>query len=180
MNFNTTGPMRPSELSGNDYPEYYSKYIKLLPERGLLNLLTHQKEEMLGFLQSLQEETLKFSYAEEKWTVAQVLQHLIDTERIFQYRALRIARKDPTPLAGFDQDAYVPASLATERTLEGFIEEYAAVRKAGIALFESLKPEMMLETGNSSGGKLSAAAAGFIIAGHEKHHLKLFKSNYNL
>lgn len=172
--------MTPSQLLESEYPVYYSKYISLLPERNLLDLLQLQMEEMHQFLKNIREEDLQYSYAEEKWTVAQVLQHLLDTERIFQYRALRIARKDRTPLPGFDQDAYVPASRATGRTLQGFIEEFPAVRKAGVALFQGFNKEMLEEKGTSSGGDLSAAAAGFIIAGHERHHLKLFKSNYNI
>lgn len=172
--------MKLFQLSPNNYPSYYGKYIKLLPERELLDLLQLQMEEMQRFLKNISEEDLQYSYANEKWTVAQVLQHLLDTERIFQYRALRIARKDRTPLPGFDHDAYVPASLATGRTLKGFMEEFPIVRKAGISLFQGFNKEMMMEKGTSSGGDLSAAAAGFIIAGHEKHHLRLFKSNYNL
>lgn len=172
--------MKPSQLSPNDYPAYYSKYINLLPERNLLDLLQLQMEEMGHFLRNLNEKDLQYSYAEGKWTVAQVLQHLLDTERIFQYRALRIARQDPTPLPGFDQDAYVPASMASGRTLKGFVEEFPIVRKAGISLFQSFKEEMLRGKGISSGGDLSAAAAGFIIAGHERHHLKLFKSSYSL
>lgn len=172
--------MNVQELSILDYPEYYYPYISKLPQEELINLLEVQQLEMNHFLKKLKQEDLEQSYAEKKWTVAQVVQHLIDTERIFQYRALIIARKDKTPLAGFDQDSYVPNSLANERLLPGFILEYNAVRKSGISLFKSFDGYMLRERGESSGGALSAAAAGFIIAGHEKHHLLLFKTNYNL
>lgn len=172
--------MKPQELRSIEYPSYYQKYIDNLPQEDLLKLLRDQKMKMVDFIKTLEHENLMFTYAEGKWTVAEVIQHMIDTERIFQYRALCIARKDKTPLPGFDQDAYVPVSEANHRDTETFINEYAAVRNSGIALFESFNDYMLKETGNSSGGTLSTAAAGFIIAGHENHHLKLFKSNYAL
>lgn len=172
--------MKPQDLKSNEYPNYYQTYIGNLPQENLMDLLRDQKEKMITFLNKLEQKNLMLSYAEGKWTVAQVIQHMIDTERIFQYRALCIARKDQTPLPGFDQDAYVPASEANQRNTETFIKEYASVRDAGIALFESFNDSMLKETGSSSGGSLSTAAAGFIIAGHENHHLRLFKLNYGL
>lgn len=172
--------MKPKDLNTTEYPEYYQRYIGNLPQENLLNLLRDQKEKMITFLETLEHENLMFSYAEGKWTVAQVIQHMIDTERIFQYRALCIARKDKTPLPGFDQDAYGSFSEAHHRDTATFINEYEAVRDSGITLFESFNPSMLKEIGHSSGGSLSTAAAGFIIAGHENHHIKLFKSNYGL
>lgn len=172
--------MNLKDLSAEEYPPYYQKYISQLPQENLLNILIQQKEEMTGFMERLQEEDLKKSYAPEKWTVAQVLQHLFDTERIFQYRALRISRQDKTPLPGFDQDAYVPASFANQRSCGELLEEYRSIRASGITLFKSFSDTMLKERGESSGGTLSVAAAGFIIAGHEKHHLKLFQSLYKL
>lgn len=172
--------MKPEQLLTGDYPEYYQTYINQLPQLELLTLLRSQREEMVNFLTNLDPVDLMWSYEPGKWTVAQVLQHMFDTERIFQYRALRIARKDKTPLAGFDQDEYVPASGANDRNLEDLIKEYTAIRESGVCMFESFTKEMYKEKGVSSGGELSAAAAGFIIAGHEKHHLALFKNKYNL
>jgi hypothetical protein len=134
----------------------------------------------VNFLKGLKEEDLKLSYAQGKWTVAEVLQHLIDTERIFQYRALTIAREDLTQLPGFDQDAYVPVSKANRRSLASFIKEFDLVRDAGIALYESLEDEMLSLTGDANKSPLSPRAAGFISAGHQKHHLILFKSHYGL
>jgi len=172
--------MKPEQLLTGDYPEYYQTYINQLPQLELLTLLRSQREEMVNFLTNLDPVDLMWSYEPGKWTVALVLQHMFDTERIFQYRALRIARKDKTPLAGFDQDEYVPASGANDRNLEDLIKEYTAIRESGICMFESFTKEMYKEKSISSGGELSAAAAGFIIAGHEKHHLALFKNKYNL
>lgn len=172
--------MKPHELNNVEYPAYYQNYIDQLPQEDLLSLLRNQKIQMLRFLANLEEESLSYSYAEGKWTVAEVIQHMIDTERIFQYRALCIARNDKTALPGYDQDAYVPFSGANERSIESFIIEYQTVRDSGISLFQTFTPSMMNERGNSNGNPLSTAAAGFIIAGHEKHHLNLFKINYNI
>lgn len=172
--------MKPEELLIGDYPGYYQTYIDQLPQLELLTLLRSQRDEMMQFIETLDPVNLMWSYDVNKWTVAEVLQHMFDTERIFQYRALRIARKDKTPLPGYDQDAYVPASLANARNKEDLLKEYKAIRESGICMFESFTKEMYKEKGNSSGGELSAAAAGFIIAGHEKHHLSLFKTKYNL
>ena len=172
--------MRPQDLQPGDYPEYYKTYIAHLPQEALLEILNTQKDKMNSFLEALGTKELRHSYAPGKWNVAQVIQHMIDTERIFQYRALRIARNDATPLAGYDQDAYVPVSSANERNAHSFLKEYNAVRQAGIFLFESFTAEMFQRKGISNDQPLSAGAAGFIIAGHEIHHLLLFQSNYKL
>lgn len=172
--------MKLQELNEQDYPEYYQKYINLLPNEDLISLLETQKEEKIKFIQSLKGEDLTFKYADDKWTVAEVIQHELDTERIFQYRALCIARNDKTSFPGYDQDAYVPFSGANKRKISDFVQEYEFVRDSGIALFKSFDQAMLKRIGTSNGFDLSTAAAGFIIAGHEKHHLKLFKTNYLL
>ena len=172
--------MKVKDLKKSDYPEYYQKYTGLLPDTELIELLESQKEAMLSLFNSSEEVNLQFSYAEGKWTIAQVLQHMLDTERIFQYRALCISRKDSSSLPGFDQDRYVANSKANERTLSGLLDEYKAVRNSTISLFKSFSVDMMKSVGLSNGQDLSTGSAGFIIAGHEKHHLKLFRLNYKL
>ncbi len=172
--------MKRSAINSTEYNPYYQTYIEKLPDEELILILKEQKKEFVNFLNGLTDEDLKHSYAEGKWTVAQVLQHVIDTERIFQYRALTIAREDLTPLPGFDQDAYVPVSKAEKRSLTSFITEFELVRNAGIALFESFDDDMYSKLGEASMSHLSPRAAGFIAAGHQKHHLLLFKSHYNL
>lgn len=166
--------------TASEFNPYYKTYIDQLPDEDLIHILQDLKLEFLQFLKTLKEEDLSYSYAEGKWTVAQSLQHLIDTERIFQYRALTIAREDLTPLPGFDQDAYVPVSKAEKRSLVSFIHEFEAVRDAGIALFRSFDEEMLSRLSEASKSQLSPKAAGFILAGHQKHHLALFKSHYGL
>lgn len=172
--------MKLSQLPQKDYPEYYKTYIETLPDGELIDLMDILKTEFLEFLKTLKPEDLKYRYAENKWTVAEVLQHCLDTERIFQYRALCLARKDVNRLPGYDQDEYVPVSQASRRSLEDFIEDFLAVRNSSIALFKSFNEEMLQAKGISNERPLSTAAAGFIICGHQKHHQILFKSKYGL
>jgi len=159
---------------------YYQTYLNHLPDQELISLLKELRDQFVEFLEKLSPTDLSLSYADGKWSVAQVLQHIVDTERIFQYRALSIARKDKTALPGFDQDMYVSFSSANSRMLPDFINEFAIVRNSGIALFESMDEEMLKEIGNANGAPLSPRAAGFISAGHQKHHLILFKKLYLL
>lgn len=172
--------MKIKELKKGNYPEYYQQYTDLLPDLELIELLESQKGAMLSLFNSTEDIDIHFSYGKGKWTIAEVLQHMIDTERIFQFRALCISRKDQTSLPGFDQDKYVANSNANERSLSGLMDEYKAVRDSTIFLFKSFSLEMMKFVSLSNGQDLSTGAAGFIIAGHEKHHLKLFRSNYKL
>lgn len=121
---------------------------------------------------------MNFSYAQGKWTIAEVLIHLMDTERIFQYRALRFARNDKTELQGFDQDSYVPESQAPNRNRNDILEEFIAIRKSSIALFASLNDEMLLRSGLASGAKMSVRALGFVICGHQIHHFNILQERY--
>jgi arsenate reductase-like glutaredoxin family protein len=172
--------MRLSDLNSTEYLPYYQTYLNHLPDQELISLLKELRDQFVEFLEKLSPTDLSLSYADGKWSVAQVLQHIVDTERIFQYRALSIARKDKTALPGFDQEMYVSVSSANSRMLPDFINEFAIVRNSGIALFESMDEEMLKEIGNANGAPLSPRAAGFISAGHQKHHLILFKKLYLL
>lgn len=129
-------------------------------------------------MDEISDKKLGFAYAEGKWTLAEAIVHIIDTERIFQYRSLRIARNDKTPLPGFDQDDYVPQSNASGRSTTSLIEEYKAVRDATITLFSSFDEEAMLRIGIASDSKMSTRALGFIISGHQAHHVKIIKERY--
>jgi uncharacterized damage-inducible protein DinB len=140
--------------------------------------LHHGKQLFLSLLDETPKEKLEYAYAEGKWTLAEVLLHIIDAERVFQYRALRFARNDKTPLPGFDQDVYVPHSNASKRTIEDIKEEYMAVRQSTILLFNSFDDEALQRLGVSSGSPLSVRATGFIISGHQAHHLKIIRERY--
>ncbi len=129
-------------------------------------------------LGSIPEDILSFSYAPGKWSVSEVLMHILDTERIFQYRALRLGRKDATPLSGFDQDDYVPESFAEGRTLKDLIREYQVIRESSLLLFKSLPSDRLLFKGNASGQDISLGALGFIMCGHQKHHRNILRERY--
>jgi uncharacterized damage-inducible protein DinB len=154
-------------------------YIGLLPDDGLIlkhlgdNLATTSK-----FIRSLPEEKLSYRYAEGKWTIREILAHLIDDERIYAYRALRFARNDYTELPGFDQDAYAVNSGANERTIEDLLQEFAAVRNATISLFESFDSQVLTRTGVASGNVMSVRAAAYHIAGHELRHMNIIRERY--
>jgi len=132
----------------------------------------------LSFMDELPEERLSFSYGPGKWTLAEVLVHIMDTERVFQYRALRFARNDRTDLPGFDQDAFVPNSNASKRSLGDLRQEFVAVRDSSIALFRSFDRETLDRMGIANGLPMGVGAMGFIISGHQAHHLKIIGQRY--
>jgi hypothetical protein len=166
--------------SSSESAPFYHKYIQLLGDRPLLELLQNGQQQTEGLLSSGSDATWKHRYAAEKWSLAESFLHMIDTERIMSYRALRIARGDKTPLPGFDQDTYAPLSGAAERSGRSLLEEYATVRASSVSLFAGLKPESLLHMGEASGHPVSVRALGYIIAGHELHHLKLFRGKYGM
>jgi uncharacterized damage-inducible protein DinB len=130
------------------------------------------------FLKSIPSELLQHRYAPSKWSVAEVLVHILDTERVFQYRALRFGRGDGTPLPGFDQDAYVPESFSENRTIEDLVQEYQAIRESSLLLFKTFPEDRLMFRGTASGQGISLAALGFIICGHQKHHRNILRERY--
>jgi hypothetical protein len=167
------------QLGENDCPSYYKNYLKGLdPDLDLKALLGNQLQNFPKFLSSIPESKLNFSYGPGKWTLVESLVHVFDTERVFQYRALRFGRKDMTPLPGFDQDLWVPQSKALNRTIEDIIEEYRAIRLSTISLFKQFTDQDFEFRGISSGQEITLGASGFIICGHQRHHREVIKSNY--
>lgn len=132
----------------------------------------------LSFMDDLPLERLSFSYGAGKWTLAEVLVHIMDTERVFQYRALRFARNDKTDLPGFDQDSYVPQSNASKRSLGDLRQEYTSVRDSSITLFRSFDRETLDRMGVANGNPMGVGALGFIISGHQAHHLRIIGERY--
>lgn len=154
-------------------------YIGLLPDDGLV--LKHLQDNLITtseFVRALPAEKLNYRYAADKWTIKEILAHLIDDERIYAYRALRFARNDTTELPGFDQDDYALQSGANERTVESLLHEFAAVRNATIALFESFAEKVLTRKGVASGNVMSVRAAAYHIAGHELRHVNIIKERY--
>lgn len=170
--------MTSKDLNSNEYNAYYKTYIDKSKDLTLKDSLKYNYETVLQFLKDIPEAKLEYRYAEGKWTIKEIILHLIDTERIFAYRALRISRNDLTELAGFDQDAYVPESMANQRSLDSLLEEYTAVRYATISLFDNLSDSKLKTLGTASNSSLSARAAGFIIVGHENHHCEVITNRY--
>jgi len=167
-----------SELPSSEYNPFYQTYVMALGNVDLLEELKAGKSNFLSLFEKISEEKLDFAYEEGKWTLAEAIVHTIDTERIFQYRALCIARNDKTPFPGFDQDAYVPYSNASNRTRKDLIEEYKAVRDSTISLFNSFDDESIKRIGTASGSKMSVRALGFIISGHQAHHIRIIEERY--
>src|SRR6476659_8340730 len=162
-----------------EFPPYANMYLQLLPDDGLL--LKHLKNNFIAtkeLILSLPEERLQYRYAENKWTIKEILVHIMDDERIYAYRALRIARNDKTELPGFEQDDYVPYSRANERSLKNILNEYATIRKATITLFENLDEAAFLRTGIANGHIVSVRALAYHIAGHELHHMNVIRERY--
>ena len=170
--------MKTSQLKDHEYNPFYRTYIEALGEVNLMDTLRKQLKNYPQFLASIPQEKLLYRYAEGKWTVAEVLLHVLDTERVFQYRALRFARKDLTPLPGFDQDAYVPNSNANSRSIEQLIKEYKAIRESTITLFETFDAATLKLKGVASNAPMSVAAMGFIMCGHQKHHRNILRERY--
>jgi len=170
--------MRITELKKEEYKPFYQTYIDVLGDVELIDLMRKQLENFPQFLESLPDEKFNYAYAEGKWTIAEALIHVLDTERVFQYRALRFMRADKTPLPGFDQDLFVPNSNAERRTKESIIEEYKAVRRSTIALYSNMNGQALHNMGVASDSTMSVAALGFIICGHQKHHRNVIRERY--
>ncbi|MFN0087240.1 MAG: DinB family protein [Blastocatellia bacterium] len=161
-----------------EYAEYFGKYIALVPEGDIAATLERQFEETRRLFGGVPEALGSHRYAPGKWSLREMLGHVIDTERVFAYRALRIARNDKTPLPGFEQDGFVAAAGFEERTIADLIEEFAIVRRATLALFRTLTGEAWLRVGEASGHPMSARAAAWIIAGHERYHHDILTTRY--
>ncbi|WP_235016369.1 DinB family protein [Aquimarina sp. AU474] len=167
-----------TQLKEGEFNPYYGIYIAKAEYPDIVEGLRKGKQEFIDFVKSIPQEKLTYAYADGKWTIAEVLQHLIDTERIFTYRALCFSRKDTTPLAGFDQDSYAPNSNANHYSLTEIIEDFEAVRNSSVTLFRSFTDEMLLNIGEASSSPMSARAVGYILPGHQKHHFEVINKKY--
>ncbi len=161
-----------------EYAAYYEKYIALVPGEDATGALEAQRLQTMQLFAGRSERDGNFRYAAGKWTVKEVLGHLADTERIFTYRALRIARGDETPLAGFEQDDYVRDGGFNERSLASLAEEFALVRSASLALFRSLSKDAWTRRGTANKDEVTVRALAFITAGHELHHRQILEERY--
>ena len=160
-----------------EYPVFYKGYIDTVSENALAEL-EHQIEAFPAFLRGLTEDKGSFAYAEGKWTIKELLGHVIDTERIMAYRTLRIARNDSTPLAGFEENDYVANAHFADRSIDSLAEEFAQLRRANMLLFKSLNETELGRMGISNGKPISVKALVYIIAGHLNHHRRIIEERY--
>jgi hypothetical protein len=171
--------MKKSDLVKGEIGDFYWGYINKSPEDAeLISNLKKNTSEVVEFFKSIPKDKWTYRYAPGKWDILEMLQHLIDTERIFQYRALSFARNESGALPGFDHNTYVLNSGAENRTPEDLIHEFEIVRESAILLFKSMTDVMLRNTGNMNDMKGSARAIGFIMPGHALHHISILKQFY--
>lgn len=171
--------MKVKDLELSELQFFYGTYLNALnKEEDLKSALENGKKNFQHLIENLTNEQFLYSYGEGKWTIAEVLVHLIDSERVFQYRAFRISRNDKTPLPGFEQDDYVLESNANQRTKEDILNEFLIVREASINLFDLLSNDILKRTGTASGLPWSVAALGLVISGHQRHHFNIIRERY--
>ena len=161
-----------------EYQQYYERYISLVQGEDILSTLDEQRRKTVMFLSGRSEADGDFRYAPEKWSAKEVLGHLNDAERVFAYRAMRIARADATPMEGFEQDDYVRNGPFARRPLADLIEDYIAVRRATLSLLRSLDEAAWLRRGVANKHEVSVRALAYIIAGHELHHRRVLEEKY--
>jgi uncharacterized damage-inducible protein DinB len=170
--------MTSNELNTTEYAPFYAGYIQEANAVNMIEELEICLHEFIKFVQNISMDKFDFRYAEGKWTIKEIIQHVIDTERIFSYRALRISRNDKTPLPGFDENEFVINTDANDRHLQTLLTEFSLVRQSTIALFKSFSPAQLERLGVASNNDISVRAIGFILIGHQKHHQKIFIERY--
>ena len=170
--------MLSTELTNEEYAPFYAGYIEAAANTNLIEELEICLHEFIRFVQNIPMDKFDYRYADGKWTIKEIIQHLIDSERIFSYRALRISRNDKTPLPGFEENDYVANTNAKDRNLQGLLTEMAVVRQSTLSLFKSFSKEQLLLLGTASDFAVSVRAIGFIVIGHQKHHQQIFKERY--
>lgn len=167
-------------ISKTEYVPYFEQYIKLVStdELSIIENLESSQNKFEKLLRNLPKEKHDYSYAEGKWTLKELIQHIIDTERIFCYRALCFARNDKTLLPGFDQDVFVENDNANDRNYYDLLDEMDILRKSTIQLYKSFSDEALLRIGVASGNNISVRALGYLFSGHQIHHLNIVKERY--
>lgn len=164
----------------NEYAPYFEQYMQLVTKEGksIIENMQNSQIEFDTILRNLPKEKHTFSYAEGKWTLKELIQHSIDTERVFCYRALCFARNDKTSLPGFHQDIFVDNGNANQLEFSDLLDEMSTLRKSTIQLYKSFSEEALLRIGIASGNKISVRALGYLFSGHQMHHLNIVKERY--
>ncbi len=161
-----------------EHAPYHSLYVDKVPAGDLLTLYAEQLAEVQATLRPVTEARAATAYAPGKWTIKEVIGHISDAERVFTYRAMRIARADSTPLAGFDENAWVPPARFNDRSLASLLDEWVAIRGASIALFAGLPREAVTRKGQASGYDVSVRGIAYVVHGHMAHHLGVLRDRY--
>ncbi|KQR92538.1 DNA damage-inducible protein DinB [Chryseobacterium sp. Leaf180] len=161
-----------------DFEKYVQRYLDLIPSENWLRELKIVEEKTVDLYSGLSEAQAIFAYAEGKWTLKEVLLHLTDTERIFQYRILAFARGEMKELPGFDEESYAENSFANERSVKSLLEEYQAVRKSFEIMCKTLNPSVLLNKGIASGNEIAVETIAKMIVGHNIHHLNVVEERY--
>lgn len=167
--------MRPEKT---EYASFYETYIKLIGDKDIIPVLEEQLESADKFIRAIPEEKGNYRYAEGKWSVKDVLGHIVDNERVFGYRALRFARGDETKLPGYEQDDYVPAANSGKRKIAELADELYHLRKANLLMLKTFGEAELSRGGIASGNRMTVRAIAYVLAGHERHHLNVLKEKY--
>lgn len=162
----------------SDFQKYIQRYIDLIPSGNWKEELTKTEEKTSAIYSDLTEKQSLFAYAEGKWTLKELLLHLSDTERVFQYRILAFARGDRHELPGFDEELYAANSFANERSLKSLLDEYRTLRRSSVILIETLDPSVLQNIGTANGNLISVETIAQLIAGHNIHHLHIMQERY--
>jgi uncharacterized damage-inducible protein DinB len=167
-----------ANLPAGSFPPYFANYINLVHADSMAEAIERYSVNIQNFFKNLPAEKIDYKYAEGKWTIKEMLQHIIDTERIFAYRALRISRGDKTPLPGFDENNYAAASNAASRSWQTLLEEFEAVRQSTDLLIRSFTPRHLEQSGVTNGHTNTTIAISFMAYGHILHHMNILKERY--
>ena len=162
----------------SEFFEYYNTYVSLVPGDGVMPILDDQPNELRSALANIPEEKGTFAYETGKWSIKEVLSHLIDGERIFAYRILRISRGDVTPIEGFEQDGYIENSNANNRPFADLLDEFELQRRSNMLMLRNISDENSKRIGTASDKPVSVRALAYISAGHVTHHLIILKQRY--
>ena len=166
--------------SASEYGSFYQTYIKYTSGKDYAILVQQYNERIIAFWDAIPLEKINYAYAPGKWTIKQMFQHVIDTERIFAYRALAISRKEKTPIPGFDENEYANNATAVNRNWKDMLVEWRVVRQSTNLLYASFTEDQMKSLGTASDKPISVNALGFIIFGHSLHHLHILKERYSI
>ena len=168
--------MNPPERT--EYDPYYQKYVSLVENDDIVGTFASQPTKLQDIFTAMPEDKGSFAYAEGKWSIKEVLGHLIDGERMFAYRLFRIARADETPIEGFEQDGYIENAHSNDRSFADLLEEFTLLRRANILFLNNLSDQDSMRIGTANNAKISARALVYIMAGHIEHHLGILKERY--